>query len=61
METTQSFRLSGTMDVLKIPYEQDDGQNVIYWDDIVEVFPGTQYVKNGDTFVKKLKDHGPDG
>ncbi|KAI8348933.1 hypothetical protein B0O80DRAFT_501642 [Mortierella sp. GBAus27b] len=61
MDPTQSFRLAGTTDILDIPCDQDDGQSVIYWDDILEVFPGVQYIKNGNAVVKKLKDHGPDG
>ncbi|KAG0231636.1 hypothetical protein B0O80DRAFT_495563 [Mortierella sp. GBAus27b] len=61
METTQSFRLDGSTKVVKISCEQDDGENVIYWDEILDVFPGAQYVKNGDVVVKKLRGWGPDG
>jgi hypothetical protein len=61
MEQTQSFRLAGTTDILEIPCDQDDGQIVIYWDDLLEIFPGVQYIKNGNAVVKKLKDHGSDG
>ncbi|KAI8358899.1 hypothetical protein B0O80DRAFT_519751 [Mortierella sp. GBAus27b] len=61
MEITQSFRLAGTTDILEIPCDQDDGQVVIYWDDILEAFPGVQYVKNGNTFVRRLKNPGLDG
>ncbi|KAI8358935.1 hypothetical protein B0O80DRAFT_258814 [Mortierella sp. GBAus27b] len=61
MEAIQSFRLAGTTDVLEIPCDQDDGHNVIYWHDILDAFPGVQYVKNGKTLIKKLRDTGPDG
>ncbi|KAI8358913.1 hypothetical protein B0O80DRAFT_258581 [Mortierella sp. GBAus27b] len=60
MEVTQSFRLAGTTDTLEISCDQDDGQNVIYWTDILDAFPGVQYVKNGNLLVKRLKDFTPD-
>ncbi|KAG0243050.1 hypothetical protein BGX31_011212, partial [Mortierella sp. GBA43] len=60
METTQSFRLAGSTDIVKITCDQEDGQNVIYWDDITDIFPGAQYVKNGDVAVKKRRNSGPD-
>ncbi|KAI8348949.1 hypothetical protein B0O80DRAFT_429318 [Mortierella sp. GBAus27b] len=61
MEPTQSFRLAGTTNILEIPCDQDDGEIVINWDVILEAFPGVQYIKNGDTIVRKLKDPGSDG
>ncbi|KAI8358941.1 hypothetical protein B0O80DRAFT_495588 [Mortierella sp. GBAus27b] len=61
MEPTQSFRLAGTTDILEIPCDQDDGQNVIFWDTILEVYPETLYVKNGNTLVRKMKDPGSHG
>ncbi|KAI8353541.1 hypothetical protein B0O80DRAFT_529671 [Mortierella sp. GBAus27b] len=60
MEATQSFRLVGTTDILEIPCDQDDGHNVIYWHDIIDAFPGTQYVKNGSIIIKRLRDTGTD-
>ncbi|KAF9369003.1 hypothetical protein CPC16_004876, partial [Podila verticillata] len=48
MEETQSFCLSGTTKIEKIPIQHVDGQNVIYWESIEKVFPGVKYVKNGD-------------
>ncbi|KAG0237895.1 hypothetical protein B0O80DRAFT_519814 [Mortierella sp. GBAus27b] len=60
MEATQSFRLTGCTDILEIPCDQDDGQNVIFWDTILEAFPEALYVKNGNTLVRKMKDSGPD-
>jgi hypothetical protein len=61
MEPTQSFLLAGTTDILEIPCDQFDGQNVIFWDTILEAFPETLYVKNGNTLVRKMKDPDPDG
>ncbi|KAG0218558.1 hypothetical protein B0O80DRAFT_526670 [Mortierella sp. GBAus27b] len=61
MDATQSFRQEGDAKVVKISCDQDDGQNVVYWDEIVDVFPGVQYVKNGDVVVKKLRDPGLGG
>ncbi|KAG0213799.1 hypothetical protein BGX31_001212, partial [Mortierella sp. GBA43] len=59
MDTTQTFRLAGSTQVLEIPCDQDDDQNVIYWDDILDVFPGVLYVKNGSMVVKRLRDSDP--
>ena len=56
MEETQSFRLNGTAEVVKIPIQHVDGQNVVDWDDIKQVFPGIQYVRNGDVSVNMMKD-----
>jgi hypothetical protein len=61
METTQSFRQDGDTKVLELPCDQDDGHSVIYWDEILDVFPGAQYIKNGNTIVRKLKGAGPGG
>ncbi|KAI8348945.1 hypothetical protein B0O80DRAFT_172705 [Mortierella sp. GBAus27b] len=61
MEPTQSFRLAGTTDILEIPCDQDDGQIVVHWDDILEAFPDVQYIRNGDTFVSVLNEPGLDG
>ncbi|KAI8348954.1 hypothetical protein B0O80DRAFT_172878 [Mortierella sp. GBAus27b] len=61
MEPTQSFRLAGTTDILEIPCDQDDGQIVVYWDDILEAFPNVQYIRGGDTLVSAMKDPGPHG
>ncbi|KAI8349322.1 hypothetical protein B0O80DRAFT_501415 [Mortierella sp. GBAus27b] len=60
MEATQSFRLVGTTDILEIPCDQDDGHNVIYWHDVLDAFPGAQYVKNGNILIKRLRDNGTD-
>ncbi|KAI8359009.1 hypothetical protein B0O80DRAFT_259908 [Mortierella sp. GBAus27b] len=60
MEATQSFRLVGNTDILEIPCDQDDGHNVIYWRDILDAFPGAQYVKKGNVLIKRLRDTDTD-
>ncbi|KAF9364112.1 hypothetical protein BGX34_002479 [Mortierella sp. NVP85] len=56
MDVIQSFRLSGTTDVEEIACDQVDGENVIYWEDIKDAFPGVHTVKHGKRTVKKLRD-----
>jgi len=56
MSETQSFRLAGSLDIVEIPCDKVHGEDIIYWDDIVEVFPNAQYLKKGNVIVKKLKD-----
>ncbi|KAF9374898.1 hypothetical protein CPC16_001009, partial [Podila verticillata] len=51
MEETQSFRLNGTTEIVRIPIQHVDGQNVVYWKSIEKVFPGVKCVKNGDVAV----------
>ncbi|KAF9351251.1 hypothetical protein BGX26_010707 [Mortierella sp. AD094] len=60
MEEYQPFRVPGTAaDIVNIDADHVDGQNVIYWEDIEQVFPGIQYVRNGNSVVKLLR--GSDG
>ncbi|KAF9916935.1 hypothetical protein FBU30_001073 [Linnemannia zychae] len=56
MGQTQSFRLIGCTDVVEIPCDQVDGQYVVCWQDIEQVFPEVQYVKNGKQTVNMMKD-----
>lgn len=56
MEVVQSFRLIGKTDIEDIPCDQIDGQNIVYWEDIEQVFPGIQHIKNGTSVVKLLRD-----
>ncbi|KAF9347853.1 hypothetical protein BGX34_002844 [Mortierella sp. NVP85] len=56
MDETQLFRLTGTTVIEKIPYENIDGHNVIYWDDIEQVFPGVKHIKCKDVTVRLLRD-----
>ncbi|KAG0301258.1 hypothetical protein BGZ98_008507 [Dissophora globulifera] len=51
MEGTQSFRLTGTTEILKISTHYVHGQNVVYWDSIEQVFPGAKQVKNGNVAI----------
>jgi len=56
MEVTQPFRLIGKSDIVEIPCDHVDGQHVIHWVDIEQVFPGVQYVKRGNVAVTLIKD-----
>ncbi|KAG0255402.1 hypothetical protein BGZ95_005767, partial [Linnemannia exigua] len=56
MEETQSFRLNGATDILEITVSCIGGQNIVYWDDIEEVFPAASHVLNGKVVVNRLKD-----
>ncbi|KAF9359990.1 hypothetical protein BGX34_008018 [Mortierella sp. NVP85] len=53
---TQSFCLVGKSDIEEIRCSLVDGTDVIFWEDIEKVFPGVQYVKNGNVTVSPLKD-----
>jgi len=56
MDKTQYFRLAGTTDVKKIPYEHVDGHEVVFWEDIERVFPGTKHIKCDGVVVHLLRD-----
>jgi hypothetical protein len=56
MEDTQSFRLNGGTNVVKIPVNHVHGQHIIYWEDIEYIFPGVKYVKNGDVSITLMRD-----
>ncbi|KAG0046719.1 hypothetical protein BGZ90_008097, partial [Linnemannia elongata] len=56
MEETQSFRIASTTDIETIDVDNVDGQNIIYWEDIEQVFPGVRHIRNGTTVVKLLRD-----
>ncbi|KAF9928709.1 hypothetical protein BGZ67_006820, partial [Mortierella alpina] len=56
MEETQLFRLTGTAEIMEVPVDYLDGQNIIYWEDIEEFFPGVKHVMNGRVAIKKLRD-----
>ncbi|KAF9116177.1 hypothetical protein BGX30_006021, partial [Mortierella sp. GBA39] len=59
MEETQSFRLIGTTEIMRIPIQHVDGQNVVYWESIEEVFPGVKCVKNGDVTIPRCIKYYP--
>ena len=48
MDQAQLFRVTGTTEIIKIPIQHVDGQNVVYWESIEQVFPGVNCIKNGD-------------
>ncbi|KAF9987940.1 hypothetical protein BGZ65_001035 [Modicella reniformis] len=56
MTVTQSFRLLGKSDIENVPCEFIDGENVVFWEDIEQVFPEIKYVKNGDVTVNMMRD-----
>ncbi|KAF9287123.1 hypothetical protein BGZ68_002226 [Mortierella alpina] len=59
MEETQFFRLAGSTEIVKVPIQQENGQNVVYWESIEQVFPGVKCVKNGDVVVPPCINHFP--
>ncbi|KAF9362271.1 hypothetical protein BGX34_006496 [Mortierella sp. NVP85] len=56
MVATQSFRVLGKQDIEEITCEEMFGENVIYWEDIEQVFPGVMYVKHGTTTYNMMRD-----
>ncbi|KAF9176758.1 hypothetical protein BGZ50_009716 [Haplosporangium sp. Z 11] len=56
MEETQSFRLIGTTDTVEITVNHVGGQNIVYWEDIEQVFPGVKHTQNGKVAVNMLRD-----
>ncbi|KAG9067324.1 hypothetical protein KI688_012107 [Linnemannia hyalina] len=61
MEDTQSFRLIETMDTMAITLNHVDGQNIVYWEDIEQVFPGVKRVSNGYSVIKFLRGSDQQG
>jgi hypothetical protein len=47
MEDTQSFRLVGTTEIVRIPIQRVDGQAAVNWESIEKVFPEIKCVQNG--------------
>ncbi|KAF9576927.1 hypothetical protein EC968_000052 [Mortierella alpina] len=60
MSKTQSFCLTGATEVVTIPIQHANGQDLVCWDAIVQVFPGVKSVKNGDVSVPHYIKHVPD-
>ncbi|KAF9949366.1 hypothetical protein BGZ72_008848 [Mortierella alpina] len=56
MNDTQSFRLTGTTDIVEIPVNHARGLNIIYWEDIEQVYPAVRHVQNGRVVVDMLRD-----
>ncbi|KAF9968096.1 hypothetical protein BGZ70_006758 [Mortierella alpina] len=59
MEETQSFRLFEDMNVLNISVDCGLGQNVVYWEDIEQVFPGVKHIQKGSVVINMVR--GSDG
>ncbi|KAF9117739.1 hypothetical protein BGW39_001849, partial [Mortierella sp. 14UC] len=43
------------MDTVEITLNHVDGQNIVYWEDIEQVFPGVKRVRNGNSVIKFLR------
>jgi len=56
MVTTQSFRLHGKPDVKDIICDKVEGENVVVWEDIEQIFPGVKYISNGNTVISMMRD-----
>ncbi|CAO3568753.1 unnamed protein product [Mortierella alpina] len=52
-DQSQPFRVVGTTQVLKIPIQHIDGQKVVYWESIEQVFPGVKCVKKADVAIPR--------
>ncbi|KAG0218864.1 hypothetical protein B0O80DRAFT_259384 [Mortierella sp. GBAus27b] len=61
MRVTQLFRLAGSTKTEVLECDLYGDKYVIYWEDIEDVFPGVQYLKDNNTVVKRLRETGPDG
>ncbi|KAF9430169.1 hypothetical protein BGZ94_008031 [Podila epigama] len=59
MADTQLFRLKGATEIMRIPTEQVDGQNLINWGSIEKVFPGVKRVKNGKDAIPRYIKYFP--
>jgi len=55
-EVTQSFCLAGETDIIDILCDNVNGQNIVHWVDIEQIFPGVKYVKRGNIAVTFMKD-----
>ncbi|KAF9273302.1 hypothetical protein BGZ68_001632 [Mortierella alpina] len=60
MNETQSFRLIGGTEIVKLPVQHVDGQSVVYRETIEQAFPRVKCVKNGDVPVPCFIKHVPD-
>jgi hypothetical protein len=48
--------LIGKADLKDIICDQVDGENVVFWEDIEQVFPGVKYITNGNTVISMMRD-----
>lgn len=56
MTPTQSFRLDEKSPIEEICCSQVGGNNIVFWEDIEQVFPGVQYVKSGNVTISPMRD-----
>ncbi|KAF9944544.1 hypothetical protein BGZ72_002240, partial [Mortierella alpina] len=56
----QPFRLTGTREIVTIPIQHADGQNLVCWEAIEQVFPGVKSVSHGDVQVSRYIKHVSD-
>lgn len=57
MELTQAFRIAGTQTgIVSINVEHTQGHNVIFWEDIENVFPKVRLVQRSGAVVNMLRD-----
>ena len=52
MEVTRSFHLIETLDTLEITLNHVEGQNMVSWENIENVFPGVRRIRNGSSVIK---------
>jgi hypothetical protein len=55
-EPTQEFRLNGEENTEEIPCDFVNGQYVVDWEDIEQVFPDVKQVKNGKVTITMMRD-----
>lgn len=56
MVAIQSFRLRGKPgDDRKIRCQHLEGEHVVFWDDIVQIFPGVNYVEADGVAVSYMR------
>ncbi|KAF9352940.1 hypothetical protein BGX34_011898 [Mortierella sp. NVP85] len=55
-EVTQSFFLAGETGIIEILCDNVDGQNIVRWAAIEEIFPRVKYIKRGNIAVNSMMD-----
>ncbi|CAO3568633.1 unnamed protein product [Mortierella alpina] len=52
MDQSQSFRLIETLDTVEITLNHVEGQNIVSWEVIEQLFPGVKRIRNGTSVIK---------
>ncbi|CAO3564082.1 unnamed protein product [Mortierella alpina] len=60
MSKTQSLRLTGSTEIVTVPVQKVEGQDLVCWETIEQAFPGVQYVKNDDVAIPRYIKHVPE-